>query len=72
MAAISWSTTYPSQAEGSGGAPASKRRTISAIFAKFLTMLGEYAEARPMFMRIIEIGGNERIVSEAKKQLSYL
>lgn len=40
--------------------------------AKFLTMLGEYEEARPLFIRIIEIGGNERIVSEAKKQLSYL
>ncbi|HEY3397142.1 MAG TPA: tetratricopeptide repeat protein [Armatimonadota bacterium] len=39
--------------------------------AKFLTMLGEYEQARPLFNQVIEMGANERFVSEAKKQLAY-
>ena len=39
--------------------------------AKFLTMLGEYDRARPFFEKVVAESDNDRLVSEAKKQLSY-
>jgi Flp pilus assembly protein TadD len=39
--------------------------------AKFLAMLGEYERARPFFEAVVEKADNERLISEAKKQLSY-
>jgi tetratricopeptide (TPR) repeat protein len=38
---------------------------------KFLAMLGEDDQAKTLFERVVELGGNERYVSEAKKQLAY-
>ena len=38
---------------------------------KFLTMLGEYERAKPFFEIVVEKSDNDRLVSEAKKQLSY-
>ena len=38
---------------------------------KFLCMLGEDDQAKPLFERVVALGGNERYVSEAKKQLAY-
>jgi hypothetical protein len=34
-------------------------------------MLGEDDQAKPLFERVVALGGNERYVSEAKKQLAY-
>jgi tetratricopeptide (TPR) repeat protein len=39
--------------------------------AKFLAMLGEDARAKDLFNQVIAIGGDERCVSEARKQLAY-
>jgi tetratricopeptide (TPR) repeat protein len=39
--------------------------------AKFLAMLGEEDQAKDLFNRVLTMGGNERYVSEAKKQLAY-
>ena len=39
--------------------------------AKFFTMLGEYEKARPLIERVVAQASDERLVSEAKKQLSY-
>jgi len=39
--------------------------------AKFQAMLGEHEKARPLFNKVVELGQDERLVSEAKKQLSY-
>ncbi|NLO73149.1 MAG: tetratricopeptide repeat protein [candidate division WS1 bacterium] len=39
--------------------------------AKFLTMLGEYERAKPFFEAVVEKADNDRLISEAKKQLSY-
>ena len=40
--------------------------------AMFLTMIGEYDEARFLFARVVEIGDNPELLGEARKQLSYL
>jgi Flp pilus assembly protein TadD len=39
--------------------------------AKYFTMLGEYEKARPFFEQVVAQGTDDRLVSEAKKQLSY-
>jgi tetratricopeptide (TPR) repeat protein len=39
--------------------------------ARFLAMIGEDDQAKALFERVVAIGGNERYVSEAKKQLAY-
>lgn len=39
--------------------------------AKFQTMMGEYEKAEVLFSRVIELGEDDQLVSEAKKQLSY-
>jgi tetratricopeptide (TPR) repeat protein len=39
--------------------------------AKFLAMVGEDDRAKELYNRVVAIGGNEKCVSEAKKQLTY-
>jgi Flp pilus assembly protein TadD len=39
--------------------------------ARFLAMIGEDDQAKAMFERVVALGGEERYVSEAKKQLRY-
>ncbi len=39
--------------------------------AKFFAMLGEDERAKQMFTRVLDIGGDEKYASEAKKQLLY-
>jgi Flp pilus assembly protein TadD len=39
--------------------------------AKFLAMIGEDDQAKELYERIVTLGGDERHVSEAKKQLRY-
>ena len=35
------------------------------------TMTGEYDKAQPLFTRVVEIDGNGKLGTEARKQLSY-
>lgn len=39
--------------------------------AKLFAMLGEDERAKELFARVLAIGGNDKYVSEAKKQLTY-
>lgn len=39
--------------------------------AKFFAMLGEDDRAKRLFTEVVAVGGDERCVSEAKKQLAY-
>ncbi len=50
---------------------APKNQRFVYDFAMLHTMLGQYAQAKPLFERVISLDHNTREATEAKKQLSY-